>query len=85
MRQPTRRARAAANRREHYLRQLRQASTDRSRLWVACTWLVVEAIRAGRAAEATRAVVDLVDALSATHPPPPVTSGIGSNPSPTPV
>jgi hypothetical protein len=85
MRQMTRRARAVANRREHYLRQLRQASTDRGALWAACTWLVAEAVRAGRTAEATRAVIDLVDALSTT---PPATAGnnrAGSNPSPAPV
>jgi hypothetical protein len=85
MRQTTRRARAVANRREHYLRQLHQASTDRGALWTACTWLVTEAVRAGRTTETTRAVLDLVDALSATQPVTAGASRVGSNPSPTPV
>ena len=64
----TRRAQAALNRQAHHQRRLARAATDRDALWVACAWLVAEAVRAGRAAETTAAVLRLVDALLGGRP-----------------
>ena len=79
-----RRAKTTVNRRAHHLRRLQLAGTDRDRLWAACAWLVAEAVRASRAAEATRAVLQLVHALPDGQPVTVREVGSGPDPSPTP-
>lgn len=82
---PTRRrTKAAVNRQTHHRRQLARAGTDRDALWAACAWLVAEAVRAGRAAEATRAVLVLVRALLDGQPVTVRDAETRPDPSPTP-
>ncbi len=63
-----RHAASAARRHAHHQRRLDSATTERGAFWVACEWLVAEAVRGGRLVEATRAVLALVAALSDGRP-----------------
>jgi hypothetical protein len=82
----TRRDKAAANRRTHHERRLAAATTNRGRLRAACDLLSAAAVRAGREADAVRAVLGLVrtlrDGQPLSQPLPPLDSPL-SPPGPT--
>jgi hypothetical protein len=53
-------SRKADNRRRHHEDQISRARTPRQRLWAACSWLVVEAWKAGVLDEAFELVLTKV-------------------------